>query len=274
MSLIETPSRPRVVLLTSPGLYGAEIINALAGEAGLELVGIGLTDRVFKKKGLLATGRTLVQRTGFDYTSYSFWVSNFAWTWLRMTGRPTGLACVGSQVRYLKDVNAADSLDWMRMLQPDFVASFYFNQWIGADVRSIPARGCVNLHPSLLPALRGPDPIFRTLERRHERTGMTIHTVADSFDAGPILHQEERPIEPGTSVCGLYLQMARGGAQVLAEWLSGKKPGVPPAPGSVAMSAGDDYTTFPTAAEVRAFRKSGQELLGTRELFRAIAAVR
>lgn len=274
LSSSEVESRPRVVLLTSPGLYGAEIINALAGESGIELAGIGLTNRVFKNKGLLATGRTLVQRTGFDYTSYSFWVSNFAWTWLRMTGRPVGLSRVGNQVRYLQDVNAPDSLEWLRTLRPDFVASFYFNQWIGAGVRSIPARGCVNLHPSLLPDLRGPDPIFRALERRQEQTGITIHTVADSFDAGPILHQEERPVKPGMSVCGLYLHMARDGAQVLAEWLSGKKQGLPLAPASTDTPGGDDYKTFPTPAEVRAFRKSGQSLLGTRELFRAIAAVR
>lgn len=263
---------PRVVLLTSPGLYGAEIINALAAETGIDLVGVGLTNRVFKNKGLLATGRTLIQRTGIDYTLYNVRVANFAWVMLRLTGRPRGLSRPGLQVRALNDVNAADTLDWIRALQPDFVASFYFNQWIGAGVRSIPLKGCVNLHPSLLPDLRGPDPLFRLLERGQTRTGLTIHAVADSFDAGPILHQESREVATGASLCSLYVQMARDGAQVLGQWLSGKKAGTPLTPVKPPEGV-EDYTTFPTPAEVRAFRRAGHRLAGSRELLRAIAAV-
>ena len=262
---------PRVVLLTSPSVFGAVIINEIAATKGLNLVGVGLTDRVFKNKGLLATLRTLLKRMGWRYTGYNIQIANIAWIKLQLSGRPRGLRSVKKNVRYLKDVNAPATLAWLRELQPDYVASFYFNQWIGPEVRLIPAQACVNLHPSLLPALRGPDPAFRTLERGLETSGLTLHTVADGFDDGAILHQVERPVLAGISHFGFYLQQVRDGARILAQWLSGQLAGQTRQLGDAAQA--EDYTTFPTPAEVDAFLKNGHVLLGRGELRRALKAV-
>jgi hypothetical protein len=264
--------RPRVVLLTSPSLYGALIIDTLAAEPGIELVGVGLTDRVFKNKGLLATARTMIQRTGLRYTHFGVKTSNVAWIRLQLSGRPRGLKPLKQNVKYLKDVNSPETVAWLRDLAPDYVASFYFNQWIGAEVRQTAKRACVNLHPSLLPALRGPDPIFRTLERRLTQTGLTLHLVDEGFDTGHILLQEERPVPDGVSAFGLYLAQVKAGAHMLAEWLAGKRAAADRQTGIV--PAADDYTTFPTPQEVRAFLKSGQRLIRPGELRRAIREVR
>jgi hypothetical protein len=261
--------RPRVVLLTSPALYGAVIINALANTPGIELVGVGLTNRVFKNKGLLATARTMIQRTGWPYTWHSILVSNVAWTRLRLTGRPSGLKQVGDQVRYLRDVNSAETRNWLEELAPDYVASYYFNQWIGPKVRTIPRQACVNMHPSLLPALAGPDPVFRTLQRNLTTTGLTIHRVDDGFDTGDILYQETTPVPDGVSLMELYLQQIERGAQTLGEWLAGGKQSSLE-PGD---NAGDDYQTFPSPQEVRQFRQAGGRLGGLRELRQALSRV-
>src|SRR5690606_30237940 len=118
------------------------------------------------------------------YTAYNALLANVAWTRLRLSGRPAGLRNVS--VRHLRDVNSAKTIAWLKELRPDYVASYYFNQWIGPEVRAVPNQACVNLHPSLLPALRGPDPIFRTLERNLELTGLTLHLVDEGFDTGQI----------------------------------------------------------------------------------------
>src|SRR6185437_13369554 len=142
-------------------------------------------------------------------------------------------------VRFLSDVNSADSIDWMKSLQPDYVASFYFNQWIGKGVREVPAKACINLHPSLLPNLRGPDPFFRALQRDLPTTGITLHMVDDGFDTGSILCQEERPIAPGSSALTFSLTQVRDGAQLLAHWIAGKKEN-----SRVEQTGEGDYTTF------------------------------
>lgn len=261
---------PRVVLLTSPGLFGAQIINRLAGAKGLQLVGVGLTDRIYRNKSKLAAVHTFRCRTGWRYLSYNALQSDVAWSLLRLTGRPSGLKRSATQVRRLKDVNAFDSLSWLQGLAPDVIVSFFFNQKIGPSVCTLAPQGCFNLHPSLLPELRGPDPIFRALERGLTTTGLTLHEVAEEIDAGQILHQEPRDIPAGLSAFGLYRLMIGEGADLLARWLSGEvtpQTPAPPAPGA------GDYTTFPTPQEVGQFVARGGVLISLKEWRQALAEI-
>src|SRR5262249_26920853 len=245
---------PRVVLLTSPGLFGAEIINRLAEARGLRLVGVGLTNRLYKGKGFVAGVRTFVDRTGWRYLGYNALQSSVSWSWLRLTGRPTGLKSIAERPRLLKDVNAPATVSWLKSLQPDFIVSYFFNQWIGPEVRAAAARDAINVHPSLLPALRGPDPVFRMLQRGLTTSGLTIHRIADELDLGQILHQEEFAFPAGLTAFGLYMKVIREGSDLVARWLAGA---VAPAPHFVRPSSPGDYSTFPTAAEVAEAHRAG-----------------
>lgn len=262
-------SLPRVVLLTSPGTYGSIIINSLAEHSNVELVGIGLTNRVYRNTGLIGTVRKSVQRMGWRYTVYNALASNVAWSILQLRNRPTGLAACKEKVRSIDDINSAETLAWLNEIKPDYVASFYFNQWIGQEVRSVPLRGCVNVHPSLLPALKGPDPIFRALQRGISDIGLTIHRVADDFDAGTILHQASQTINPTSSVFRVYCECAKLGAQLLGNWLvAGNRDAETTEiqPATETQAEQGDYTTFPTASEVREFIQGGGTLIRMREL--------
>lgn len=268
-----TPARdsgPRVVLLTSPGLFGAQIINRLAAATGIQLVGVGLTDRIYRNKSKLAAVHTFRVRTGWRYLAYNAMQSDVAWSLLQLTRRPTGLRRSAAKVRRLQDVNSAATQDWLRELQPDVIASFFFNQKIGPDVCAIPSQSCINMHPSLLPELRGPDPIFRALQRGLTTTGLTLHEVSPEIDGGRILHQESRAIPAGLSAFGLYSLLIRDGADLLARWLEDKvtpQPPDPPEPGA------GDYTTFPTPQEVGQFLAGGAALMRLKEWRRALREV-
>lgn len=263
----------RIVLLTSPGTYGSIIINTLAEHAGVELVGVGLTNRVYRNTGLIGTVRKSVQRMGWRYTTYNALASNVAWTLLQLGKRPSGMAACQQNVRPIDDVNSKETLDWLDERKPDYVASFYFNQWIGAEVRSVPGQDCINVHPSLLPAFRGPDPVFRALQRGVTDIGLTIHRVADDFDAGTILHQVGHTIDPTSSVFHVYCECANRGARLLGDWLASgglvNETTDALTDKDKATEAGQgDYATFPTAAEVRDFVHSGGALIRMKE-FRA-----
>ncbi len=264
-------SPPRVVLLTSPGLFGAEIINRLAADDKIDLVGVGLTNRIYKGKGTLAGIHAFRLRTGWRYFFYGALHSNISWTWLRMTGRPAGLKRVAGNVRLLNDVNSPTSIDWLRGLHADYLASFFFNQWIGPEVRGVAACGAFNLHPSLLPALRGPDPIFRAIERGLPTSGYTIHRIDDEMDGGQICYQTASEIPQGLSAFALYLKAIHEGSDLFANWLGGALPRESQIP---ANSDGGDYTTFPTPEEVGRFVQSGHRLIRLSEWRRALSAVR
>lgn len=90
----------------------------------------------------------------------------------------------------------------------------------------IPAHGVVNVHPSLLPLLRGPSPIRSAILRDMKETGVTIMQMDAEMDHGPIISQKRLSIDPwpmkGRDLDRL---LAEEGARLLTSvvplWLSG-----------------------------------------------------
>lgn len=264
------PARPRVVLLTLPGLFGAEILRRLAAEPGIELTGVLLSNRLDPRKGWLAGIQEFRRKTGWRYFLYNALLADVSWNWLRATRRPAALR-TGTVARLrTNDVNDQATGDWLRQQSPDYVVAYYFNQWIGPEIRATARIACLNVHPSLLPALRGTDPAFRALERDLSRTGLTIHEVVDRYDAGTILHQELVDIPAGSSVFGLFWLLIRSGADSLARYLAGRlSPQIPTPDGTPG-----DYTSHPSAAEIANFRRRGGVLVRFAEWRQALAEIR
>lgn len=76
--------------------------------------------------------------------------------------------------------------------RPDIILSYTFPLRIPPAILAIPRLGAVNLHPSPLPAYRGPNPA-RMLYDGSPTLGATLHGTTAGFDAGPILSRQEAP---------------------------------------------------------------------------------
>lgn len=72
-------------------------------------------------------------------------------------------------------------------LAPDLVICSCFPWRVPADMLAVPRQGWWNLHPSLLPAYRGPDPLYWQQQASEMATGITLHQMDEGFDTGPIL---------------------------------------------------------------------------------------
>lgn len=105
---------------------------------------------------------------------------------------------------------------------PDIIVSACFSLRLPKAVLDRPRHGCLNVHPSLLPAFRGPSPIFWQLREGPASTGVTVHRMVEAVDAGPVVAAEDRPLEPGTSAAALNRLLAKTGARLLADALRGK----------------------------------------------------
>lgn len=87
------------------------------------------------------------------------------------------------------------------------------------ELYSIPRLGCINLHTSLLPDLRGAAPINRALIRGYTKTGVTTFQIEKKVDKGQILLQEAIDIDPEDDCGSLSMRMAAVGAKLMVETL-------------------------------------------------------
>jgi methionyl-tRNA formyltransferase len=108
----------------------------------------------------------------------------------------------------------------LKETEPQVLINVAFGMFLPENVLNFPPLGCVNLHPSLLPAYRGAAPIQRTLMNGEETTGITVLYMTPQMDAGDIILQEEIKIEPGENFGLLHDRLARCGAIKLQEALS------------------------------------------------------
>jgi methionyl-tRNA formyltransferase len=73
-------------------------------------------------------------------------------------------------------------------------------------LQPVPAK--VNLHPSLLPRYRGPNPFHWVIRNGERRTGVTAHMITEATDAGPIVWSEAIDIEPNETQGSLRFRLA------------------------------------------------------------------
>lgn len=108
----------------------------------------------------------------------------------------------------------------LRDLSPDVGVVVGYGHILRSELLTLPRRGMVNVHPSLLPVLRGAAPIEWTILQGIENTGVTIMQLDEGMDSGPILHQLPHRVDPGTTAGELGAHLAEMGAQALIEALA------------------------------------------------------
>ena len=119
---------------------------------------------------------------------------------------------------------------------------------------SIPNVQFINLHSSLLPAYRGPTPIFWAMYHGESETGMTIHEISTKIDRGNILAQHAVPLDYSKSVDALADELYTMSADMLMDVLQGKTEPVP-----IDNTKSGSYYTFPTREERGEFKRRIKE---------------
>ncbi len=102
-------------------------------------------------------------------------------------------------------------------LNADLIVTCAYGQMIPKEILDAPKYGCINVHASLLPKLRGGAPIHRAIINNETRTGITIMYMVEKMDAGDILAQEETPIFKEDNVGILHDRLSKMGAKLLIE---------------------------------------------------------
>ncbi len=100
-------------------------------------------------------------------------------------------------------------------LRPEAAVMASFNQIVNAPTLRIPHHGFINIHPSLLPHYRGPEPVYWVIADGAERTGISLHRAVPKVDAGPILAQTEIAVDPHDTSGTLTKRLVEAGLPLL-----------------------------------------------------------
>lgn len=102
---------------------------------------------------------------------------------------------------------------------PDIIITCAYGQIIPKVILDYPEYGCINVHGSLLPKLRGGAPIHWAIINGEKETGITIMDMSEIMDAGDIISQARIKITDDTILDTLYEDMSHLGAKLLIETL-------------------------------------------------------
>jgi methionyl-tRNA formyltransferase len=261
------PPRLRTVLCTCGGLHGALVLRRLRACEGLEICAVVRSSRVIDPRwGFLRGAVEQIRCSGIRYALY-LWCATTLADWLCSV---TGIGAVPMRsaasmpVYTTRNLNDADGLRFLAACAPDLLVSAFFNQRLHAPALAVPKRGCLNIHPALLPEAKGVDPVFQSLLHGVPPLGVTVHFMTPELDAGRIVAQRSVEGRARSSVFAITALLFREGAELLAAAIESIAGG---ATGSPQNGIGS-YQSWPTRREVGLLRARGGALLHVADLVR------
>lgn len=130
---------------------------------------------------------------------------------------PIKKLAIENKIEVFQPEKIKEEFDFIIKLKPDLIVTCAFGQIVNWDIIKAPKYGCINVHASLLPKLRGGAPIHRAIINGDYKTGITIMKMVERLDAGPILTQREIPIEETDNVGILHNKLSLLGKELLME---------------------------------------------------------
>jgi len=264
----------RIVVLSYESLYSNLMIAHLVESALGEVTGIVASSCVIQGKSAFGSLLHVLRRAGPEFFVQKSLetVQYKAFVILRhVLNRPCRVQKLselaqkhGIALTHSAEVNSPETVRWIRERQPDLILSVYLNQRIGPELLSLPAHGCLNIHPALLPHNRGLFPYFWVLANGETETGVSVHYVETRFDTGDIIAQQKITVTPEDTIQSLSYKSAQVGGplltQAVRDVMTGATQRIPQDPAKAS------YHSWPTSEAYRRFRRAGRKFGSMKEL--------
>lgn len=122
-------------------------------------------------------------------------------------------------IKIFQPTNIKQDYDNILSLKPDIIITCAYGQIIPKEILEKPKLGCINVHASLLPKLRGGAPIHKAIIEGYQKTGITIMYMSEKMDAGDIISQRETLIKDTDNLDTLSDRLSIMGKELLIETL-------------------------------------------------------
>jgi methionyl-tRNA formyltransferase len=136
---------------------------------------------------------------------------------------PVKILAEDNNIELVQPVSLTDNdlLERFHSISPEFIVVVAYGKILRENILGIPARGCINVHASLLPKYRGAAPIQWALINGESITGVTTMLMDKGMDTGDILLQKEMVIENNDTSDTLAERLAHAGAVLMSETIRG-----------------------------------------------------
>ena len=135
----------------------------------------------------------------------------------RMTPSPVAEWAQSQGIPLVKPASLVAVRHELEAFSPDYILTAAFGRILRPWLLDLPRYGAYNLHASLLPRWRGPNPIAWAILAGDSETGTTLMRMDAGIDTGPIVAQSAVAIEPDDTTGDLAVKLADAGAEL---WLA------------------------------------------------------
>lgn len=132
---------------------------------------------------------------------------------------PTKQVALENNIEVYQPIKVKEEYQKIIEINPDIVITCAYGQIIPEQILNSPKYGCINVHGSLLPKLRGGAPIHHAIINGDKKTGITIMYMDKKMDSGDIISQESLTIEENDILDEVYEKMSHLGADLLIKTL-------------------------------------------------------
>lgn len=269
--------KKKLIFCTYSSIYSSIVLAKILEDENIDVVAIVNSSRIINPKYNLIKGSfKQIQLSGWRYSSYLFLITDFfSWIQLAIKYKKKSLKTIHELAKNYaipilntKDINDKNSLAFIRYYPASFLLAAHFNQLIKSEILSIANLQCLNIHPSLLPAFKGVDPVFYALLNEQVTLGVSLHKMAECFDTGKILSQEKLTVSLSTRCvflinCSLFAK----GSELAIKWVNNESHNSQAIENT---NPSQFYDSWPSAEKTTEFVKSGKKLMCLQNYFSAI----
>lgn len=144
---------------------------------------------------------------------------------------PTKVIAEKYNIPVFQPIKIRKDFSFMDNLKVDLVITLAYGQIVPQGFLDIPRFGCLNLHGSLLPKLRGASPVQTALINNEKVTGVTLMEMVAAMDAGRMYGKKEVVIEEDDNATSLFKKISEAAKdlvlELLPKYVNGELEGIP-----------------------------------------------
>ena len=130
---------------------------------------------------------------------------------------PVKVVALNNNIEVFQPTNIKEDYQRIIDMKPDMIVTCAYGQIIPKVLLDLPKYGCINVHASLLPKLRGGSPIHHAIIDGYDKSGVTIMYMVKKMDAGDIISVKETPITDEDNLESLHDRLSLIGTELLLE---------------------------------------------------------